>query len=210
MKKWIVPALLTGLLAACSSNTPDKTEPPPAPAPAAEPAPTPPPVEPPPAPAPAPEPAKEAPKAAPAASTADKAAPKAVTKPANKPATASNLKPGLYAHFQTNMGNFTAELNEKEAPLTSANFAGLASGEKEWTDPRTGQKVKKPFFNGLTFHRIIEGFMIQGGDPLASGQGGPGFTIKDERNNLKHDGAGVLAMARTPFPDSAGSQFYIT
>ena len=147
MKKWIVPTVLAGLLAACSSNTPDKTEP--APAPAAEPAPTPPPVEPPPAPAPppAPELAKEAPKAAPAASTANKAAPKADTKPADKPAAASNLKPGLYARFETSMGNFTAELNEKEAPIASANFAGLASGEKEWTDPKTGQKQKKPYYN---------------------------------------------------------------
>jgi peptidyl-prolyl cis-trans isomerase A (cyclophilin A) len=210
MKKWIVPTVLAGLLAACSSNTPDKTEP--APAPAAEPAPTPPPVEPPPAPAPppAPELAKEAPKAAPAASTANKAAPKADTKPADKPGAASNLKPGLYARFETSMGNFTAELNEKEAPIASANFAGLASGEKEWTDPKTGQKQKKPYYNGLTFHRIIDGFMIQGGDPLGNGTGGPGFTIKDEYNNLNHKQVGTLAMARTPQPDSAGSQFYIT
>ena len=213
MKKWIVSALLAGLLTACSSNTADKTEP--APAPAAEPAPAPAPAEPAPAPAPAPEPVKEAAKAAPATSAADKAAPKTDAKPVNKPS--SNLKPGLYAHFETTMGNFTAELNEKEAPLTSANFAGLASGEKEWTDPKTGRKVKKPFYDGLTFHRVIgkakmppNGFMIQGGDPLADGSGGPGFSIKDERNSLKHDSAGVLAMARTPFPDSAGSQFYIT
>jgi peptidyl-prolyl cis-trans isomerase A (cyclophilin A) len=211
MKKWIVTALLSGLLVACSSNTPDKTEPAPAPAPAAEPAPTPPPAEP--APAPAPEPVKEAPKAAPAA-TADKAAPapKANTKPADKPAAsaATNLKPGLYARFETSMGNFTAELNEKEAPITTANFAGLASGEKEWTDPRTGQKTKKPYYDGLIFHRIIDGFMIQGGDPLGNGTGGPGFTIKDEYNNLNHRQVGTLAMARTGQPDSAGSQFYIT
>jgi peptidyl-prolyl cis-trans isomerase A (cyclophilin A) len=212
MKNWIVPVLLAGLLAACSSNTPDKTEP--APTPAAEPAPTPPPVEPAPTPspppAPAPEPVKEAPKAAPATKTADKPAPKADAKPADKPATSSNLKPGLYARFETSMGNFTAELNEKEAPITSANFAGLASGEKEWTDPRTGQKQKKPYYDGLTFHRIIDGFMIQGGDPLGSGTGGPGFTIKDEYNNLNHRQVGTLAMARTAQPDSAGSQFYIT
>ena len=84
------------------------------------------------------------------------------------------------------MGNFTAELNEKEAPGTVANFAGLASGEKEWTDPKSGQKQKKPYYDGLTFHRVIgreksppNGFMIQGGDPLGNGSGGPGFTIKD-------------------------------
>jgi peptidyl-prolyl cis-trans isomerase A (cyclophilin A) len=108
------------------------------------------------------------------------------------------------------MGNFTALLDEKEAPITVANFAGLANGEKEWTDPKTGQKQKKPYYDGLIFHRIIDGFMIQGGDPLGSGIGGPGFTIKDEYNNLRHSQTGTLAMARTGQPDSAGSQFYIT
>ncbi|HET9942312.1 MAG TPA: peptidylprolyl isomerase [Terriglobia bacterium] len=219
MKKWIAFVLLAGL-AACSSNAPDKTEPADAPAPAAAPAPEPPPAEPPPA--PAPEPAKEPPKSEPAkaaaptktapAPAADKAASKADAKPADKPATpaGTNLKPGLYARFETSMGNFVAELNEKEAPITAANFAGLASGQKEWTDPKTGQKQKKPYYDGLTFHRIIDGFMIQGGDPLGTGTGGPGFTIKDEYNNLRHNQAGTLAMARTGEPDSAGSQFYIT
>ena len=108
------------------------------------------------------------------------------------------------------MGNFTAELNEKDAPITSANFAELAGGEKEWTDPKTGNKQKKPYYDGLTFHRIIDNFMIQGGCPLGTGTGGPGHTIKDEVNKLKHDKAGVVAMARTPAPNSAGSQFYIT
>jgi peptidyl-prolyl cis-trans isomerase A (cyclophilin A) len=108
------------------------------------------------------------------------------------------------------MGDFTAFLDEKEAPITVGNFAGLANGEKEWTDPKTGQKQKKPYYDGLIFHRIIDGFMIQGGDPLGSGTGGPGFTIKDEVNNLKHNQAGTLAMARTSQPNSAGSQFYIT
>jgi peptidyl-prolyl cis-trans isomerase A (cyclophilin A) len=225
MKKWIALVLLAGL-AACSSNAPEKTEPADAPAPAAAPAPEPPPAEPPPAPAPAKEPPKSEPakaaaptKTAPAAPAADKAASKADAKPADKPVTpaGTNLKPGLYARFETSMGNFVAELNEKEAPITAANFAGLASGEKEWTDPKTGQKQKKPYYNGLTFHRIIgrakmppEGFMIQGGDPLGDGTGGPGFTIKDEYNNLRHDKAGTLAMARTGLPDSAGSQFYIS
>ena len=128
----------------------------------------------------------------------------------DKPTTGAKLKPGLYAHFETNMGNFTAELNEKEAPITVASFAGLAAGTKEWTHPRTGQKEKKPYYDGLTFHRIIDGFMIQGGDPLGQGTGGPGFTIQDELNSLKHDKPGVMAMARTSAPNSAGSQFYIT
>ena len=226
MKKWIAIALLAGL-AACS-NTTDKSESAETTAPATQPAPEPLPVPEPPAPSPAADAPKEEPKeaakaappatssadkaASPATSSADKAAPKAVAKPANKPATTTgaNLKPGLYARFETSMGNFTAELNEKDAPIASANFAGLASGEKEWTDPKTGQKQKKPYYNGLIFHRIIDGFMIQGGDPLGNGTGGPGFTIKDEYNNLNHNRVGTLAMARTQQPDSAGSQFYIT
>src|SRR6185436_802105 len=123
-------------------------------------------------------PAKEAvppePTAAPA--KAPDASGKADSKAANSPGgnipdkPSSNLKPGLYVHFQTNMGNFTAELNEKEAPIATANFAGLAGGTLEWTDPRTGQKQKKPYYDGLTFHRVIgpaksppDGFMIQGG-----------------------------------------------
>src|SRR6185295_9622573 len=108
------------------------------------------------------------------------------------------------------MGNFTAELNEKEAPITVANFAGLAGGTIEWTHPKTGTKQKAPYYDGIIFHRVIDNFMIQGGDPLGAGTGGPGFTIKDEFNNLKHDKAGVLAMARTGAPDSGGSQFYVT
>jgi peptidyl-prolyl cis-trans isomerase A (cyclophilin A) len=213
MKKWIAIALLVGLTGCSSPTTSDKApSETPAPAqPAAEPPPVPEPPASPPAEAPKETP-KEAPKAAPAATTPDKAGPKADTKPADKPTTnaGTNLKPGLYARFETSMGNFTAELNEKEAPITVANFSGLASGEKEWTDPKTQQKQKKPYYNGLTFHRIIDGFMIQGGDPLGNGTGGPGFTIKDEYNNLNHSKVGTLAMARTGAPDSAGSQFYIT
>jgi peptidyl-prolyl cis-trans isomerase A (cyclophilin A) len=118
--------------------------------------------------------------------------------------------PGLYARFETNMGSFTAELFEKDAPETVANFADLADGLKAWTDPRSELKQRKPLYDGLIFHRIIAGFMIQGGDPLGDGTGGPGFTISDEPNNRKHTRAGTLAMARSMEPDSAGSQFYIT
>ena len=107
------------------------------------------------------------------------------------------------------MGDFTAELNEKEAPITVANFAGLAGGTIEWTNPK-GQKQKTPYYDGIIFHRVIDNFMIQGGDPTGTGMGGPGFTIKDEFNTLKHSKAGILAMARTSQPNSAGSQFYIT
>src|SRR6185436_7908780 len=120
------------------------------------------------------------------------------------------MKPGLYAHFETNQGNFTAELNEAEAPITAANFAGLAEGSVEWTDPKTGKKEKKPYYDGLTFHRVIDDFMIQGGCPLGTGTGGPGFTIKDELKGKKQvHKRGSLSMAKTAAPDSGGSQFFI-
>jgi len=119
------------------------------------------------------------------------------------------LNPGVYANFETSMGNFTAELYEKDAPVTVANFIGLAEGTKDWTDPKTNMVVKgKHLYDGLIFHRVIDGFMIQGGDPLGTGFGGPGFKIKDEIK-LKHEKAGTLAMANSG-PNSAGSQFYIT
>ena len=119
------------------------------------------------------------------------------------------LNPGVYANFETSMGNFTAELFEKDAPITVANFIGLASGTKDWKDPKTGTMMKgKPLYDGLIFHRIIDGFMIQGGDPAGNGTGGPGFAIKDEIK-LKHEKAGTLAMANAG-PNTAGSQFYVT
>jgi len=119
------------------------------------------------------------------------------------------LNPGVYANFETSMGNFTAELYEKDAPITVANFIGLADGTKDWKDPKTGASMKgKHLYDGLTFHRIIDGFMIQGGDPLGNGQGGPGFAIKDEIK-LKHTKVGTLAMANAG-PNTAGSQFYVT
>jgi len=94
---------------------------------------------------------------------------------------AAAKKPGkVYAHFTTNLGKFTVELFEKDAPKTVANFVGLAEGTKEWTDPKTGAKVKKPFYNGLIFHRVIPDFMIQGGDPLGTGTGDPGYKFGDE------------------------------
>src|SRR2546426_12698186 len=78
----------------------------------------------------------------------------------------------LYAHFTTSEGTFTVRLFDAEAPRTVANFVGLAEGTKEWTDPRGGGKVKQPYYNGTGVHRVIEGFMIQGGDPLGQGTGG--------------------------------------
>jgi peptidyl-prolyl cis-trans isomerase A (cyclophilin A) len=116
----------------------------------------------------------------------------------------------VYAHFTTNLGKFTVELFEKDAPKTVANFVGLAEGTKEWTDPKTGAKVKKPFYNGLIFHRVIADFMIQGGDPLGTGTGDPGYKFGDEfGSGRKMDKAGVMAMANAG-PNTNGSQFFIT
>ena len=116
----------------------------------------------------------------------------------------------MQAHFTTSEGDFTVRLFDQEAPNTVGNFVGLAEGTKEWTDPKTRAKVKRPFFDGLVFHRIIDGFMIQGGDPLGTGTGGPGYTFSDEFNQkLRHAKAGILSMANAG-PNSNGSQFFIT
>jgi peptidyl-prolyl cis-trans isomerase A (cyclophilin A) len=86
----------------------------------------------------------------------------------------------MMADIETSMGTITVRLFEKETPVTVANFSGLASGTKEWTDPKSGKKVTKPFFDGLIFHRVINDFMIQGGCPLGTGTGGPGYAFEDE------------------------------
>ena len=115
-----------------------------------------------------------------------------------------------YAHFTTSEGAFTAKLFDQETPNTVANFTGLADGSKEWTDPRTGRKVKQPYYNGTVFHRVIDGFMIQGGDPLGQGTGGPGYTFNDEFHaSLRHGKAGILSMANRG-PNTNGGQFFIT
>jgi peptidyl-prolyl cis-trans isomerase A (cyclophilin A) len=116
----------------------------------------------------------------------------------------------LHAHFTTSEGSFTIRLFDQEAPNTVANFVGLAEGTKEWTDPKTGQKVTRPFYNGLIFHRVIGGFMIQGGDPLGTGTGGPGYKFGDEFHpKARHSKAGILSMANAG-PGTNGSQFFIT
>jgi len=120
------------------------------------------------------------------------------------------MKLGVYAHFTTNEGTFAVQLFDRDAPKTVENFVGLAEGTKEWTDPRTGQKVKKPFYNGLIFHRVIDGFMIQGGDPTGTGTGSPGYRFADEfSSNVRHSKAGILSMANAG-PNTNGSQFFIT
>jgi peptidyl-prolyl cis-trans isomerase A (cyclophilin A) len=110
----------------------------------------------------------------------------------------------------TSEGNFTARLFDGETPNTVANFVGLAEGTKEWSDPRTGRKVSQPYYDGTIFHRVIDGFMIQGGDPLGQGTGGPGFTFADEFHpKLRHNKAGILSMANRG-PNTNGGQFFIT
>ena len=119
-------------------------------------------------------------------------------------------KPGMYATFDTNLGKIVCELFEKETPVTVENFAGLAEGTKEFANSKTGKKEKKPFYNGLIFHRVIPNFMIQGGDPTGTGMGGPGYKFADEIvPSLKFDKPGLLAMANSG-PGTNGSQFFIT
>ena len=115
-----------------------------------------------------------------------------------------------FAVLKTSEGTITIELFEKDAPKTVANFIGLAEGTKEWTDPKTSAMVKKPYYTGLMFHRVIAGFMIQGGDPLGNGTGGPGYKFADEfGSGRKIDKAGILAMANAG-PNTNGGQFFIT
>jgi peptidyl-prolyl cis-trans isomerase A (cyclophilin A) len=118
--------------------------------------------------------------------------------------------PGTYAVFETSQGNIVIRLLEKEAPQTVANFIGLAEGTKEFADPRSGQKTKRPFYDGLIFHRVIPDFMIQGGCPLGTGTGGPGYQFADEFHaSLRHSTPGKLSMANSG-PNTNGSQFFIT
>src|SRR5690242_3106440 len=119
-------------------------------------------------------------------------------------------KAPLYATLKTSMGDIVIQLFEDKAPKTVANFVDLASGTKEWTDPKTGTKVKRPLYNGTIFHRVIPDFMIQGGDPLGTGTGGPGYRFEDEINpDLRHSKPGILSMANAG-PNTNGSQFFIT
>ncbi len=118
---------------------------------------------------------------------------------------------GPTAVFDTSMGRITCKLYAKEAPETVANFIGLATGTKEWTDPVTHKKVRgRSLYNGTTFHRVIPNFMIQGGDPIGTGEGDPGYMFADEFNpELNFDVPGRLAMANSG-PGTNGSQFFIT
>ena len=117
----------------------------------------------------------------------------------------------LQAVIETTKGKFTCELYDKQAPITVANFIGLATGKRAWLDPKSGKWVQKqPLYDGLIFHRVIPGFMIQGGDPLGTGTGNPGYRFQDEiAPDLKFDKPGLLAMANAG-PATNGSQFFIT
>ena len=119
-------------------------------------------------------------------------------------------EPGIYAVFKTSMGDVVCKLHHDKTPVTVANFIGLATGEKEWRDPTSGEMASTPFYDGRKFHRVIKNFMIQGGCPLGNGRGGPGYSFSDEFHpDLKHDKPGILSMANSG-PATNGSQFFIT
>ncbi|HUF40370.1 MAG TPA: peptidylprolyl isomerase [Verrucomicrobiae bacterium] len=125
-------------------------------------------------------------------------------------AESADKKGPFYATLKTSIGDIVIRLFDDKAPKTVANFVGLATGTKEWTDPKTGEKVKRPLYNGTIFHRVITGFMIQGGDPLGNGTGGPGYRFEDEfHRDLRHTKGGILSMANAG-PNTNGSQFFIT
>ena len=121
------------------------------------------------------------------------------------------LAPGTYATFNTSEGKIVTRLFEADAPVTTKNFIELAEGKKEWTHPGTRQKSTNKLFDGTIFHRVIPDFMIQGGDPIGTGTGGPGYRFEDETKGSPHrfDKPGKLAMANSG-PNTNGCQFFIT
>ncbi len=124
--------------------------------------------------------------------------------------TVAVVPTGPTAVFDTSMGRMTCKLYEQQAPAAVANFIGLAQGTTVWTDPATHQKVRRPLYNGTIFHRVIPDFMIQGGDPLGSGTGDPGYYFADEfSSGITFAQPGMLAMANSG-PNTNGSQFFIT
>jgi peptidyl-prolyl cis-trans isomerase A (cyclophilin A) len=137
--------------------------------------------------------------------TTSPAAPAKTTAEATKPAR----EPGMYVTIVTNHGTIVGRLFEKESPITVRNFADLAHGRKEWTDPKTGQRVRRPLYNGLIFHRVIPGFMIQGGDPMGNGMGGTDVIPDEFHPSLSFDQPGRFGMANAGL-GTGSSQFFIT
>jgi len=126
------------------------------------------------------------------------------------PVAEATATEGLYAVFETSVGTFVCRLEPDKAPVTVGNFVGLAEGTQEFTDPRTGEPIRRRFFDGLKFHRVLPGFVVQGGDPKGDGTGGPGYEFMDEFDPSEHfDAPGVLAMANAG-SDKNGSQFFVT
>ncbi len=122
----------------------------------------------------------------------------------------ARAKKTVYAVFETSMGNITCQLYPDKAPLTVKNFIGLAKGGSRWIDPSSGKSTDRPLYNDTVFHRVIPDFMIQGGDPLGNGTGGPGYRFEDEiAPALTFENKGILAMANAG-PNTNGSQFFIT
>lgn len=122
-----------------------------------------------------------------------------------------DLKPGLYAVFNTGEGAITARLYDKDTPVTVANFVALAEGTKAWLDPKTGAMVKRPLYENITFHRIVPGAAIQAGDPSGTGHHNCGVSVNDEAlPGLRFSSPGRLAMANSGNPNSGGCQFFIT
>ena len=129
----------------------------------------------------------------------------------NQPPHTVKFKKGVEvrASFETSIGTFSCKLFADQCPMTVGNFVGLATGQTPWTDPQ-GNEVKKPLYDGTVFHRVISNFMIQAGDPLGNGTGGPGYRFADEIvSDLKHDKPGILSMANSG-PGTNGSQFFVT
>jgi len=140
------------------------------------------------------------------------ASPERPPNPNSKEGQGDSNRKGLFAVFETSEGQFVCRLLPESAPETVRNFVDLAQGNREWLDPATGQWVRRPFYDGLQFHRVVPGFIIQSGCPLNSGQGNPGYHIAEEiAPNLRHRRRGALGMATIwGQPNTVGSQFYIT
>lgn len=137
------------------------------------------------------------------------AAPAPVNDSSGKWMKAAEAGKDLYATLKTTQGDIVVKLFSKQAPLAVSNFVGLATGEKPWRNSETGEQVTKPMYNGVTFHRVIRGFMIQGGDPTGTGRGDPGYTFANENPSARFDRPGLLAMANRG-RDTNGCQFFIT